>query len=304
MRLPLFQRKRRLALFVVAVGSLALALTTGALAVFPDSDVTSYAGCLNTGGAAAGTFSQVKPGDIPAKSCGSNQMVIHLSGGDITAVRTAPGSGLTGGTENGAATLSLAGGQLLPQACAGGQVPKWNGSGWACGNDANTTYSGNDFALSNQSCTSGEFAAGVTTTGTLSCAAPVAPSPQAIYESSKQESDLDHGGEASAGELSIPQAGNYLVIAKGQVYNPQNDTYFRCNLRQGDATGNVVDLIEARTEGAGVEVDTVATVPWSLLGVMHFASAPGKVTITCVEFNHETDSYIFYTKITALRVGS
>src|SRR5205085_1470942 len=73
------------------------------------------------------------------RSCGSNQTVVHLSGGDITAVNA--GTGLTGGSTNGAATLSLATGQTLPQTCSGSQVPKWNGTAWSCGTDNDTTYS-------------------------------------------------------------------------------------------------------------------------------------------------------------------
>ena len=143
---------------------------SGAIAVFPDSNVAAYAGCLNTGGSSAGSFSQIAVGDTPAKSCGPNQMVVHLSGGDITAVRTPAGSGLTGGTENGAATLSLAGGFALPQSCSDQQVTKWNNASgtWACADD--NSYSngtGLDLSTSNvfslgsgyqlpQDCTSGQ----------------------------------------------------------------------------------------------------------------------------------------------------
>lgn len=51
------------------------------------------------------------------------------SGGDITSVLTAVGSGLQGGAANGDATLSLL------TTCAMNQVLKWSGSGWYCAND-------------------------------------------------------------------------------------------------------------------------------------------------------------------------
>jgi hypothetical protein len=143
---------------------------SGAIAIFPDSNVAVYAGCLNTGGSSAGSFSQVAIGDTPAKPCGQNQVVVHLSGGDVTAVRTPAGSGLTGGTENGAASLSLAGSFALPQSCSDQQVPMWNNANgaWACANEK--TYSngtGLDLSNSNvfsvspgyqlpQNCTSGQ----------------------------------------------------------------------------------------------------------------------------------------------------
>jgi hypothetical protein len=57
--------------------------------------------------------------------------------GDITEIQTAAGSGLTGGTASGVASLALANTYKLPQACANGQVAKYNtaGSLWECQND-------------------------------------------------------------------------------------------------------------------------------------------------------------------------
>jgi hypothetical protein len=86
---------------VVAAAALVLS-AANALAVFPDDHVASYAGCLSTAGSAAGTFSRVALGDAPASPCGSNQMLVHLSGGDITSVIAGPG--LSGGGSNGSAT--------------------------------------------------------------------------------------------------------------------------------------------------------------------------------------------------------
>ena len=97
-------------------------------------------------------------------------MTIHLSGGDITEV--VAGDGLTGGGDNGEVTLALDEAFQLPQACANGEIPEWNGTGWECGVDNDTTYTastGLDLSAANafsiepdyrlpQGCAAGEIA--------------------------------------------------------------------------------------------------------------------------------------------------
>ena len=58
------------------------------------------------------------------------------SGGDITSVTTAVGTGLQGGASSGDAALSLL------TTCAPSQVLKWNGSAWACASDTDTNSGG------------------------------------------------------------------------------------------------------------------------------------------------------------------
>ncbi len=49
---------------------------------------------------------------------------------DVTSVGA--GTGLTGGGASGAVSLALAAAYQLPQGCSSGQLPSWNGAGWAC----------------------------------------------------------------------------------------------------------------------------------------------------------------------------
>jgi len=174
--------RRRWRLFVVTVGSAATALVAGAAIAFatvgyPTDSVTVMSACLTTSGASAGVLGSVAVGNNPAKSCGSNQTLVHLSGGTITRVTAGTGvslagSGGTGGTgyvNNGSTTVGLDSHYQLPQSnCSSGQFVASDGSGgWSC--QTQKTYSGSDFALSNQSCDTGEFLTGFSATGTKQC---------------------------------------------------------------------------------------------------------------------------------------
>jgi hypothetical protein len=66
------------------------------------------------------------------------ELDIAFAGGDgtITGVKTASGSGLTGGGTSGTLNLSLT------DACASKQILQWNGSEWACSNAGTGTITG------------------------------------------------------------------------------------------------------------------------------------------------------------------
>jgi trimeric autotransporter adhesin len=59
----------------------------------------------------------------------------NAGAGTVTSVAT--GAGLAGGPISASGTISLAATQLMPTtACAANQIPKWNGTAWACAADA------------------------------------------------------------------------------------------------------------------------------------------------------------------------
>jgi hypothetical protein len=221
----------RVGLILAATVVAALSVwVAGVHAVFPDSDVPTYTGCLSTGG--SGLIVSVAAGDAPAQPCNSNQTLVHVSGGDITNIETSGGSGLRGGTDNGKASL-----RLDNTGCANGGVLQWNAVAgvWECG-----TFTGTDFAVSNQSCSVGDFVTGIDASGALTCAPEsdddVFYKSCNCYDTSPLEISGADGDQVIS--LDVP-AGSYFVTAKMHVYNPEEEptSQLVCSLSTGDSVG-------------------------------------------------------------------
>ena len=120
-------------------------------------------------------------------------VVYATSGGTITGVTTASGSGLIGGGTTGTLNLSLT------NACASGQVLQWNGSAWQCASTGGTgsvtsvglTAPSTDFMVTGSP---------ITTAGTLGLSWLVAPDPS---DTANAIVKRDNTGSFSAGTINL-----------------------------------------------------------------------------------------------------
>lgn len=311
--------KRRLTAFVAAIGVLGL-LAGQAIAAFPDDNVKTYSGCLVS---KDGVIIRITEGLAPSSPCGGGMVLVRFSGGDITSITA--GTGLQGGGTNGAVALSLAPGFQLPQGCATGEIAKWNGTGWACAEDANSTFAAGTgldltggtfsiepgyrlpssagtgdsviktsggtwapqrYARADQACTSGQFVEGVTSGGGLDCGAPPAAG-GLPHGWFKEGGFLPFGGTVNVLTLDLP-AGAYFLTANVTVMNRDDDTGSAITCSLGSTT------IDFDVE-TGREEETYGTLN---AAVNH---PGGPLHLQC--FEHYADADILQSNLTAIQLS-
>ena len=117
-------RRREIIALIASVAVLAAGGT--ALASQLLDTAGGYTGCLTQNG----DLLRFAAGDSPLKPCTGSQVQVHFAS-DLTSLIS--GTGLTDSRDNGVITLSIDPTYRLPQGCEVGQVPRWDGAAWQCG---------------------------------------------------------------------------------------------------------------------------------------------------------------------------
>lgn len=271
---------RALGMALAVVGLLSGTVAAGHLA----ENVKSYTGCLVS---KDGVIIKIKEGAAPSSPCSVGMVQVHFGGGDITGISVT--GALTGGGDNGEVTIGLKPEFTLPTGCDDGEIAEWSGSAWACGVDDNTTYAagtgldliGTTFSIepayrvkNTPDCSSGQFATGFDSNGTIQCAAPAATNNTFV-------SSLSEGGGIPDDDVVRPYAtlapgtGTYFIVAKGLIGSEQNADQFRgvtCRLR---IDGTIVDTMRLTSD----TLNAVEQIPFALIGA---ASVTTDFALECV----------------------
>lgn len=335
-----FKNGRRALLLAASAVALLIFGVGTAVAVFPDTDVTTYTGCLVSGG----VINSVKEGSSPSQPCSSPKMVVKLSGGDITKVEVT--GALTGGGANGAVTIGLDPKATVPSNCANGQLVRWNGTtdAWVCrdkyaatngvdlGADdktfsVNPSYrlpqtcstgqspSWNDTTeiwtcerfVEPSTCTSGQFATGANSSGAFTCAAPSTSSLSFVQSSQGAPFGVPDDGVARVLTEVDLTPGTWLLVGKGVLLDdgvtaPANSNG-HCNLAvAGQGNVDTVDGLGFNDAESLTTEDVAGDKAFAVTAVV-VVTATQKASVTCTATSGTDGVAAGSGKLVGVRIG-
>jgi hypothetical protein len=294
---------------------LVVVTATTALAGHMPSGVKSYTGCLVPND---GVIIKIKEGNAPRSACTGGQVEAHFSGGDITKISVT--GALSGGGDNGEVTIGLKTEFTLPTGCSNGQVAKWNGTGWACAPDNNTTYSAgtgldlsgaNAFSIEPEyrvkntpDCGSGQFATGFSDTGTIQCSAPAS---SVLAGNGKQEEPgYSRGAEIpddaawhTYASVSVG-TGDYVLMGKGALHRGDDDLLFAS--RDGLACRLALGALEVDRVGFRPKDNEPESYGFSLTGTV-VATSGGQIVLQCLAEPDADLAEVSFARVVALKIG-
>jgi hypothetical protein len=129
--------------------------------------------------------------------------------------------------------------------------------------------------------------------------ASISSSGPRVFATFNANTFLVNGVEGTVGQLGPLPAGNYVVIAKANVNNPDHTVQWQCNLRlDSDA---VIDSTDTHTHNHGA-LDSRAVSLGHDVNVTAFTLAsPSSVRMTCA--TGEPDSFLSAVQVVAIKVG-
>lgn len=175
--------------------------------------------------------------------CLAHQDISGCADADDVITSVTAGDGLTGGAESGDATLAV-------QACPAEGVLKHDGSSWTCGVDQDTLYDGSDFALSDQSCSSGDVVTGVDASGVVVCGTAATVDAWLLGGNGGTTAGTDFLGTTDLTDLVLKVNGT-------QAFSLEPTDGRAPNVVGGDAVNTAADEAEGATVGGGGTDDLV-----------------------------------------------
>jgi hypothetical protein len=117
-------------------------------------------------------------------------------------------------------------------------------------------------------------------TGATGPAGPAGPAGVSdAFQVSKDNAAVPNGSESTIADLKLLPAGSYLITARAMVTNSTHDTYRQCALRNGDASGAVIDHTGGNTEDLSFGDNITHSAVF--LEALTQVGAGGTITMTC-----------------------